>query len=433
MKIVHFSTHDVTGGAARAAYRLHAGLRALDRDSTMFVARRAGDDPAVREFHPEPGLSARVRRAVRRRRIRAEARPDLAGRPEGYEQFTVDRTPPGPEVARQLPACDVLNLHWVADFLDYGAFFRALPDRVPLVWTLHDMNAFTGGCHYDDGCGRFTLACGSCPQLASGHDGDLSRRVWERKRAALARIPASRLHVVADSRWLAEEARRSSLLGRFPVTTIHYGLDTGVFSPRDRTAARRALGIPPEAAVLLFVADSLENRRKGFACLQSALQGLRGFPELFLVSIGRGAPGAPASVPHLHLERVEDDHVLAGVYSAADVFVIPSLQEAYGQTALEATSCGTPVVGFDAGGIPDVVRPGATGLLAPTGDAGELRAAIASLLGNPELRAALGAEGRRIAVAEHGLEVQARRYLALYEELLAGRGGVPARAAGAGR
>lgn len=422
MRIVHLSTHDVTGGAARAAYRLHAGLLGLGHDSSMLVFGRASDDPAVRRFQPSPAPWRRVARGLRRRRIAADAARYRATRPAGLEMFSDDRTEYGGEVPLHLPPCDVVNLHWVAGFVDYRALFSRLPGSVPVVWTLHDMGAFTGGCHYDGGCGGFADACGGCPQLGSDREGDLSREVWRRKSEALRQLDPERVRIVADSRWLAAEARRSSLLGRFPVTTIHYGLDTQVFAPRGREAARRVLGIPGDAAVLLFVADSVENHRKGFPLLATALRELDGIPNLFLVSIGRGAPTVPPAVPHLHLSRVGNDHFLSILYSAADLFVLPSLQEAFGQTALEALACGTPVVGFDAGGIPDVVRPGVTGLLAPTGDAGALAGAVATLLRDPERRATLGGNGRRIAVEEHGLAVQARRYAALYEELMARSG-----------
>ncbi|HEX2092492.1 MAG TPA: glycosyltransferase family 4 protein [Longimicrobiaceae bacterium] len=419
MRILHLSTHDVTGGAARAAHRLHRGLLGVGAESRMFVFGRAGEDPEVIRFRPTPTLSGRVRRRIRRRRITADFERYRSTRPRGYEQFSDDRTEYDAEVMRQLPPCDVVNLHWIAGFVDLGAFFTNLPRGVPVVWTLHDMNAFTGGCHYDDYCGKFADSCGACPQLGSRDEQDLSRAVWRRKHDALAGIPPPRLHVVGDSHWLTDRARCSSLLKRFPVSTIHYGLDTEVFTPREKSAARQALGIPAEARVLLFVADSVENRRKGFPLLVRALEGLN-HPDLFLISIGRGSPGIPAGLPHLHFGRIGEDRLLSVVYSAADLFVIPSLQEAYGQTALEALACGTPAVGFDAGGIPDIIRPGVTGLLARTGDADALREAIAALLGAPAQRMAMAENGRRLVVEEHSLEAQARRYLALYEDLLSG-------------
>jgi glycosyltransferase involved in cell wall biosynthesis len=122
--------------------------------------------------------------------------------------------------------------------------------------------------------------------------------------------------------------------------------------------------------------------------------------------------------PHVHLPSVNDDGFLSLIYSAADVFVAPSLADNLPNTILESIACGTPVVAFNAGGIPDAVRPGVTGLLAKTGDAAELRSAILGLLGNDSLGAEMSANCRKIALAEYSLELQARRYLEIYEAML---------------
>jgi glycosyltransferase involved in cell wall biosynthesis len=318
-----------------------------------------------------------------------------------------------------LPTCDVINLHWIAGFVDYMAFFRTVPQRTPVVWRLADMNAFTGGCHYDDACGKYRTSCGTCPQLASTRERDLAFQVWQRKKLAFDRVSSQRLHIVAPSRWTAREAGSSALLRGFPTTVIPNALDTAVFSPRDQQVAREALEVPRDAKVVLFVSDRVSNKRKGLALLVNALIGLRDLSGLFLVSLGRDEPDTPIPIPHLHFGFVDNDRLLSLVYSAADVYAIPSLQESFGQTVLESMACGTPVVGFDVGGIPDMVRPGITGLLAPRGDVDALSEAIARLVLDSSMRAELSANCRRIVVEEYALEVQARRYVALYEDMLA--------------
>ena len=137
------------------------------------------------------------------------------------------------------------------------------------------------------------------------------------------------------------EVRRSSLCGRFPARTIHYGLDTDVFRPRNGAALREVLGVPRRARVVLFVADGSGNVRKGFGLLTRVLGTLRDVPDLFLLAVGGGAAGMPSGVPYKSLPKVDDDRFLSFAYSAADVFVIPSLAEAFGQTCLEAMACGT--------------------------------------------------------------------------------------------
>jgi glycosyltransferase involved in cell wall biosynthesis len=224
---------------------------------------------------------------------------------------------------------------------------------------------------------------------------------------------------VAISRWMAATVQGSSLLGGCPVTVIPLGLDVDDFAPRDRCLARDVLGVPREARVILFAADSVENRRKGFKLLAKALVGLDRLPHLFLLSLGRGKPALDTPFPHLHLGYISNDRLLSLVYSAADVFVCPSLQENFAQTALEALACGIPVVGFAIGGLPDMVRHGVTGLLVSPQDVVALRAAIVDLLQDVAKRTEMSAHCRRIAVEEYSLEIQARHYIELYQQLVA--------------
>jgi glycosyltransferase involved in cell wall biosynthesis len=415
MKICHISTSDVRGGAARAAYRLHQGLRSAGQDSTMFVARAASDDPAVTLYRPSQRLVHRLSRKLRSILFHVAMARYKATRPAGYEHFRSDQTADAAAPLQQLPVCDLINLHWVADFVDYQAMLVRLAQMKPLMWTLHDMNPFTGGCHYDDVCGRYRDACGACPQLGSTRAQDLSRQVWQHKHRALGQIAPERLHIVASSRWLAREAERSSLLKRFPISVIPSSVDTNVFQPRCVSELRQMLGLPPSRQIVLFVAQSTRNRRKGFSLLLEALVGLQERRDIVLVSIGSGAPDVPTTLPHRHLGSIENDHMLSLVYSLADVFVIPSLQDNLPNTVLEAMACGVPVVGFDVGGIPDMVCEGKTGRLVPVGDVRALREAILDLLDNPMQRAQMASNCRCVAMSEYALEVQAQRYIKLYE------------------
>jgi glycosyltransferase involved in cell wall biosynthesis len=397
----------------------------------MFVLRKHSDDQRVRVFEP----SREKETGVKRRRQRKEIADDFAryeeSRPEIYrigDSFNDDRSPFGAEPLEQLPPCDVVNLHVISGFIDHQAFFERIPEHTPVVWTLHDMNSFTGGCHYDYGCGKHTESCGACPQLGSDDEEDLSHQSWRRKHDVYSDVERDRLHIVGASRWLAEEARRSSLLGGFPVTRIPYSLDTQTFAPRDRAAARSSLDLPQEDRIVLFLTDSIVTRRKGFALLAEALNGLEDVPNVLLLSLGNNPavlenPPIVESTPHRHLDFLDDDFLLSTIYSAADLFVIPSLQENLPQTTLEAMSCGTPAVGFDVGGIPDLVRPGVTGELATVGDAGSLGNAIRSMLTSPEELKEMSANCRRIVLEEYAHDVQAGRYADLYRSLLKTRAG----------
>jgi glycosyltransferase involved in cell wall biosynthesis len=417
MRVLHLSTSDIGGGAARAAYRLHTGLSRLGVDSRMLVLKGQSGDATVSKLNWANDLPTRFRRSRRAKQIKRDFEPYKSSLPPGFELFSDDRSEAGYDLVRQLPPCDIINLHWVAGLIDHEIFFSHLPKDVPIVWRLADMGAMTGGCHYDNGCGKFTARCGACPVLGSKIEDDLSRQIWMRKHAALERVATERMHLVGTSRWIAAEAKRSSLLGRFPSTIIPNGLDIEDFAPRDQGFARDTLGVPRDKKVVLFVADSAAIKRKGFDYLAQALEKLRGRSDLFLLSVGGGKPDV-ADLPQLHLGRINHDRMLSIIYSAADVFVIPSLQESFGQTVTESLACGTPVVGFNSGGIPDMIRPGITGFLGPVADSHALAESIARVLDDPAAAAEMSANCRRIAVTEYSLEVQAQTYFGLYQRLL---------------
>src|SRR5687767_14714096 len=149
MRVVHVSTHDLAGGAARAAHRIHRGLEEIGIDSVMLVAVKGSRSPSIVEVSPEARLPARVHRWRMRRKSRLRKERYRDSRPGGYERFSDDQPPLGKDLITQHPAADIIHLHSVADLLDYDLFFRDLRRDVPIVWTLHDMNPFTGGCHYD--------------------------------------------------------------------------------------------------------------------------------------------------------------------------------------------------------------------------------------------------------------------------------------------
>lgn len=347
----------------------------------------------------------------------------MESRPAGSTYFSDDRNQHGADVLRQLPQTDVLNLHWIAGFLDYRDFFRQLPPSLPVVWTLHDMNAFTGGCHYDENCGKFLQQCGACPQLDSSEPQDLSRHIWLRKREAFSFPGAQRLQLVTPSRWLAEEAKKSALLSERTVTVIPNGIDVDRFQPRDRQAARAKYGIPPEVKMVLFVADSTGERRKGLKTLLEALAAFENSEDLLFVAIGGGLIEEDLGVRLKNIDFVGDESALSFLYSAADVFVVPSLQDNLPNTAVEALACGVPTIGSNVGGIPEIVRDGKTGILVPPGDSQALGQAIITLLGDLKLRALMARESRLVALEEYSFKIQARRYSDLYEEILASGSG----------
>ncbi len=421
MRILHIATNDIVGGASRAAYRIHLGLRRAGHDSVMFVAKKTSDDPAIFEYRLPQRLFPRASRVARGRYISRSLSRYNAGRPEGYDIFSDDRASYGRDWFGQLPECDLINLHWVAGFVDYRRFFSRAPHDIPIVWRLADMNPFTGGCHFDHECGRFMTGCGRCPQLGSGDSRDLSHQIWKRKLETFKKAEAGRLHLVVLNQSAADTVKASPLLGKFPVTVIPNGVDTDEFAPRDRRMAREILDLPSAARIVLFAADVLHNRRKGLNLLLQALRGLEKIPNLLLLSMGGGRPEVPAGIEHRHLGRIRDDRMLSIIYSAVDLFIFPSLQETFGQAAMEAMACGTPVVGFEGVGcIPELVHNGITGQRVPLEDVTELRSTISTLLLDFERLDEMRDHCRKIIVEKFNLGLQAKRYAQLYRNLIEG-------------
>ena len=419
MQVAQFNFNDRTGGATRAAMRQHIALRMNGVDSRFRVLSKQVDDPTVDCFDYNAKLIRRVARRLTKTRIDLDFAGYRSSRPTGFEQFSDDRVHLGADVFRGLEDAQVANLHWVAGYCDYRAIFSQLLARKPVVWTLHDMNAFTGGCHYDHGCGRFTARCGYCPQLGSSENGDLSAQVWERKRRAIdGRSRAYPFCVVSPSRWLAEQARRSALFGDQRIEVIPYGLDTETYRPRDRAASRRQHGLADTDRVILFLASGAGARRKGFSYLDDAMTSLADRQGLVVISVGGEKPPSSGSYDHRHLGSMSEESRLAEVFSVADLFVITSIEDNLPLACQEALACGTPVAGFAVGGIPDMVIDGQTGLLAPPRDAKALAQAIQRFFADPALAEHLSAGARGHAVREYAYAKNAAAYRALYESLL---------------
>jgi glycosyltransferase involved in cell wall biosynthesis len=411
MKILHLSTSDIDNGGARAAYRLHKGLQSLGCDSQMLVRAKFSSDETVTAEKsvltklgpPTSGLPLRLYPKCNAAVFSTQWFPDvLASR--------ATRIDP-----------DIINLHWACNgYLQ----IETLPKfNKPLVWTLHDMWPFTGGCHYIQDCEQYKDSCGACPQLHSSSSWDLSRWVWQRKAQSWKN---ANLTIVATSTWMANCARSSSLFKNRRVELIPLGLDTEKYKPINRQFARELLNLPQDKQLVLFGAIGANaNQRKGFHLLLPALQRLSssGWRDgLEIVIFGSLAPQKPMDLGFKthYLGHFYDDISLASIYSAADVMVVPSTQEAFGQTATEALSCGTPVVAFNSTGLKDIVDHQQDGYLATPFEVEDLAKGIAWVLEEQERYQKLRFYAREKSLREFASETQARRYLSLYEQILVG-------------
>lgn len=415
MKVLHLSTYDTRGGAARGAYWLHSALQRQNVDSRMLVAAKFSADPTV--SGPPATITRQFQSALRATVDRLPVK--AYRRPANRVLFSPSWVPSG--VLRDIRAAspDIVNLHWVADGFIRPETLTKL--HLPLVWTPRDMWPFTGGCHYSLGCERFAERCGRCPALSSSRDRDLSRWLWKRKQRAWQDID---LTVVGLSNWIADNARRSSLFADRRIEVIHNALDEAIFKPAPKAVARQILNLPADSLIITFGAmNALSDPIKGFTLLQEALQRLSaaGFgPDAHVVVFGALAPSPAPDLrfPVTYLGVLHDDATLALAYSAADVMVVPSRQESFGKTALEALACGTPVVCFDTSGLKDVVEHKEDGYRATCYDTNDLAAGIVWVCQEPERYQALSRHARRRVEEGFTLTLQAQRYRQLYEDLL---------------
>jgi len=331
-----------------------------------------------------------------------------AGRQPSYELFSPPFSDCTPEEHPWARDADAVNLHWVAGTIDWPRFFRRVAK--PIVITLHDQQPYLGGFHY-------TRDLENNPWLQ-----ELDARVRAIKQSALR---GHQITVIGNSEWNTREAEAS---GFFPegtgFQTVYYPLDTKLYAPRPKDAARAAFGIEPGKTVIGFACEELNNPRKGFAVLLDALGRLPASlaAQCCLLSFGR-APAQTtkdrAPMPWLHLGHLDSDVLKVAAYSTMDVFVAPSLAEAFGQTALEALACGTAVIGSRTGGLTQALFGGEGGVLVEPGNPAALLEALTSLLEQPERRDALAIAGRSLVTERHAPARVGKQWLQICQTLCA--------------
>ena len=425
MKVAHFCTFP-HGGAATAAIRQHSGLRQAGIDSHFYYFRDEknrllGGDFSKVEFSPvQPsGPLAAVNKFLTKRRQRRIYRlfdEHLESRDETLETFAMAELPVPTALDWNSIDADIVNLHWISFFADFPSFFKSIPDHIPIVWTLHDMHAFTGGCHYNSDCMRFADGCGHCPQVCSPNPQDVSLASLLAKRKAYR---TKNMQVVAPCKWMLDLARRSSV---WPAKTrfqkIEYGLELEKFQPINQNKARAALGLNPNKKLVAFGAMEIDNPRKGFDHLIAALKQVKASGlDCECLVFGAGKIEQSQSLPKLNsLGFIDSTERLCLAYSAADVVVVPSIEDNQPQVGLEAMACGTPVVAFDACGLPEYVKNGKTGWLSPVADPNALAEKIAVSLN--ESNQNFGAAATKQIQTRFDLRQQTQKWVQLYGDCL---------------
>jgi glycosyltransferase involved in cell wall biosynthesis len=423
MRVVHIATTDIIGGAARAAFRLHKALLAAGEESSMLVNGKSSDLDSVHIATAAQDVGSFFGRFIQTYYI------DGNRTPISNTYFSLGW--PGHDLSGHslIRQADVIHLHWISGFQSPATLAALQALGKPLVWTLHDQRAFTGGCHYSAGCRKYEADCAGCPQLAVDPAALTAANLADQLTITLPET----ITVVAPSRWMAETARHSAVFGGSRIEIIPYGLETERFRPWPQREARLKLGLPTEGLHLLFGADYGSEKRKGQEQLVAALALCQKNAEfrqrlehgqVNLLCFGRlGSDLGDPPAPFKTFGYVNSDEELSAIYSAADLFLLPSLEDNLPNTTLEAQSCGTPVLAFNVGGVPDTLLEGLTGFLVPAGSARELSRKILSLAANAGVLAAMRPACRRHVEECFAFGRQAEKCRDLYRDLLRTRKG----------
>ena len=409
MKVLQINASDTSGGAARAAYRLHRALLNAGIGSQMLVQAKISDDYTV------VANDTKIQKGL------AKVRPALDFIPV---QFYKNRTKtlfspawlPSFGLVDRINALnpDVVHLHWINGGM--LRFEELTKINAPIVWSLHDNWAFTGGCHIMWECEGYKKKCGTCPRLGSLKQHDLSRKVFNRKQRAYSEV--NKMTIVGLSSWLTNCAKESTLFRNRRVINIPNPLNTETYAPTDKLQARDLLNLPACKKLVLFGANSATSDiNKGFNELCEALSLLQR-DEIELVVFGSNRPKGSQGLKHKthYLGHLYDDMTLRVLYSAADVMIVPSLQEAFGQTACESMACGTPVVAFATTGLLDIVDHKINGYLAKPFEISDLAKGIEWVL-NAENYAQLCANAREKVVTTFDSRHVVKQYIELYQQV----------------
>lgn len=418
MRVLIVNTSERSGGAAVAAHRLMDALNDNGVKAKMLVRDKESDSITVAAL-PHPLLRQWAflweRWCVfchlhfRRNHL-----------------FEIDIANAGADITRlpEFKEADVIHLHWINQgMLSLKGIRKILDSGKAVVWTMHDMWPATAICHLTLGCNRFKNGCAHCKYLpGKGSANDLSARVWRRKETILSHRS---VFFVACSRWLEGEARQSALLKGQGLESVPNPIDTRLFHPLNRIEARRSLSLPEDKRLILFVSQRVTNANKGMAYLNEALKKLVAQrPETandtaVVILGGHAEEMAPAvPLPAYALGYVSEPHRIAEVYSACDVFVLPSLSENLPNTIMEAMACGVPCVGFKVGGIPEMIDHRQNGYVAAYRNAADLAGGLRWTLFEADADALSEACRHKVAAC-YSERAVAMRYIDIYHRALA--------------
>lgn len=418
MKVVHLNTYEGNGGAGRACLRLSDALNANGAESSVMVYYQFQESKKAISFSKTPLQKARAVFNILSERYMAKGLIKALKTPFSLQWFgqSVNRHP-------ELKDADLIHLHWINHGFLRPKDLAALEELdKPIVWTFHDSNAFTGGCHVRYSCENFHKQCGSCPLLKVSGKNDISHQNWLRKKKGYANLS---FHIVAPSNWMARSVKFSSLMGAREVAVIPNTIETNVFKPYVKAEAKKLLNISSEKFVLMSgFMPSKNDKHKGTSYLIDALNDLSGRPgidkeniELLIFGNKDNADMPEFPFKTTFLGTISNDAHLAKCYSAADAFITPSLEDNLPNTVMESLACATPVVAFTTGGIPDMVEHLVNGYLAEYESSEDLATGMEWLY-HEDSATEIQKQARLTILTRFSEEVIAEKHIKLYQSLI---------------
>jgi glycosyltransferase involved in cell wall biosynthesis len=419
LKVVHLNTYDGNGGAGRACMRLNRALLSQNIDSKIIVHYKFGNNPDIKTFNRNIIQKSYTAATIILERILAKRflKPD-SRTPFSFTWF-------GRSVIKHpdVKNADIIHLHWINHgFLDPKHIAEIKKLGKPIVWTFHDSNAFTGGCHVRYTCDHYQRQCGNCPLLINAGDDDISHSIWKQKNKAYQQLDFS---IAAPSSWMQASVKKSSLMQGKDVNQIPNTLETDVFKPADKKQAKQQAGLPTDKFIFLSgFMPSRKDLHKGTQYLLESMELLKqrlgaDADKIEVVVFGnRGTENVPEfPFKTSFLGTINNDEKLALHYAAADAFLIPSLEDNLPYTVMESLSCGTPVIAFTTGGIPDMVQHQYNGYLATYRSSESFADGMEWIIKHTE-REKLNLQARQTIMETFSEEVIAKKHIEVYQGLL---------------
>lgn len=407
MNILIVSTHDQQGGAAIAAYRLLEALNKNGANARMLVMHKQSSNPNV--IQVGNSLMNKVRFVAERGIIY------LNNSFSKKNLFDISIANTGISVINhpEFEKADIIHLHWINQgMLSINEIGKILATGKKVVWTMHDMWPFTGICHHAGQCDNFEEGCGLCPYLKSPSEKDMSYSTFRKKQSAYSK---GKINFVACSEWLKYLALKSKLTTHHKVSAIPNPLNTDTYKPKNKTELRKTMNLPIDKKIILFAAAKVSDKRKGIDYLIAAsiIMAKKEKDYMFLIAGSNSEEIISQLALPAHNAMYVASEQMADIYNVSDVFVTPSLQENLPNTIMESMACGTPCVGFNVGGIPEMIDHKQNGYIAKYKDAEDLANGLIWVLEMTD-SAALSANARKKVEDNYSEAVVVKKYLEIY-------------------